>query len=654
MVAASAGMRGGVLLPAGQSSASINNSQACRVSGNEVVRIALVFHGLLRGFHATKQSMEQNIRQPLERVAPQAVDTFLHTWRLSHRHEADLHACKLLVEDQDAIDAAGQHRVRAQMDLHNVQTTRGASTSNATLYDEKASINMRRELYSRMRACELVGQHEVAAGFRYTHIVNARPDACYFSPLVWAPLARGIVIPNRLRFGGVNDQFAYGDAASMRTYMLGQNRERKGWKVGESETMLCAHLTRHAVPVALTPLCFARVRDESGELAYVPDLPRGALREQISDWPAGGGTDLDFAVNPSPNVTCAALGQLAFVPRMTDTVDACAATALRQKQLSQRKRRAAHRPTCSKLQEGQKGGGGSGSGSGRRIHELDTEARISGGQFANAYVSSYEILKTFEHDSEHGFTQGLTMDEDGYMYESDGLYGKSAVRSVDIRSGETQQQTSNAPSTFGEGATIIGNRLLQLTWKEKLIYEYSLPSLDKVASHPLSCSPHCSEGWGLAYDGTASKLYLTDSTDKLFTLDPTTLETLGAPMQIYDHTLGRPINGVNELEMVNGELWGNVYPLYQGFTSECIVRINATDASVLGWIDMHGLLARQRQTVQQHSHDYVLNGIAYHAPTRRLYVTGKQWDKMYQVRTMPAKAELQTAGYVADACYGGM
>ena len=623
---------GGVLLPAGRP--IINTSQLCHASGDEAVRIALVFHGLLRGFRSTKHSMEQNIRQPLELVAPRAVDTFLHTWNLSNDQVPGLHACKVLVEDQDAIDLAGQHRWHARMDFLSIRTPAGPSTtSNALLYDETAFLNMRREWYSRMRACELVVKHELAAGFQYTHIVNARPDACYFSPLVWSPLERGVVVPNRHHFGGVNDQFAYGDAESMRTYMLGQNRERKGRQVGESETMLCAHLARHAVPVALTPLCFARVHDKSGELAYVPKLPQGhPVREQYSDWPTGGGTDLDFAVNSSPNVTCAARERrkLVFVPRpTTDGTDACAAPARRQKQLSQLKRRGARRPTCSKLLGGQKGSGRS----------LGTEA--------NAYVSTYEILNTFEHDSE-AFTQGLAIGEDGAMYESDGLYGKSAVRSVDISSGTTTRQATTEPTDFGEGATIIDDRLLQLTWKEARIHEYKLPSLEKVETHPLSCYPECSEGWGLAYDGTVSKLYLTDSTDKLFSLDPTTLESLGPPMQIYDHTLGRAINGVNELEMVNGELWGNVYPLYQGSTSECIVRINATDASVLGWIDMRGLLAKQRQVVQRHAHDYVLNGIAYHAG--RLYVTGKQWDKMYQVRIMPAEAELQTAGYVSDAC----
>lgn len=109
-------------------------------------------------------------------------------------------------------------------------------------------------------------------------------------------------------------------------------------------------------------------------------------------------------------------------------------------------------------------------------------------------------------------------------------------------------------------------------------------------------------------------------------------------MPIHDPRLGRDVFGVNELEWVEGELWGNVYPMYQGTHSECIVRINATSGEVLGWLDFRGLLARQRATVRMSPHNYVLNGIAYHEPTRQIYVTGKNWDQMYQVRLRPQPA----------------
>lgn len=267
----------------------------------------------------------------------------------------------------------------------------------------------------------------------------------------------------------------------------------------------------------------------------------------------------------------------------------------------------------------------------------------------SAYVSTYEIVQTFAHEND-AFTQGLTFDDQGNLYESDGLYGRSGVRHVDVLSGKSKKFVANERAHFGEGLQVVGDRLLQLTWKEQVFNEYQLPSLTKVGTHKLPCAPTCHEGWGLAYDPSKSALYMTDSTDKLFTLDPATLKPTKPAQQIYDKRLGRPINGVNELEFIDGELWGNIYPMYQGTASECLVRINATDASVIGWVDMRGLLAKQRQTVRANSHNYVLNGIAYHSQSGRLYVTGKQWDKMYQIRVTPAERALQTEAHIHQHC----
>jgi len=237
------------------------------------------------------------------------------------------------------------------------------------------------------------------------------------------------------------------------------------------------------------------------------------------------------------------------------------------------------------------------------------------------------------------------------------------VRSVHVQSGSSetahgQKRTPNVGNHFGEGIAIVGSRLLQLTWKEQVVNEFALPSLQLTKSHTLPCArgeagaPPCREGWGLAYDG-ASRLYLTDSTDKLYFLDPSTLQSVAPPRQIYDPRMKRPVHGVNELEWVEGELWGNVFPMYQGEASECIVRINATDATVIGWIDLRGLLAKQREAVRQQSHNYVLNGIAYHSDSKRLYITGKQWDHMYQLRIKPGTTDMQSAKYVEGACHLG-
>lgn len=183
---------------------------------------------------------------------------------------------------------------------------------------------------------------------------------------------------------------------------------------------------------------------------------------------------------------------------------------------------------------------------------LSRELGFEASPLNNAYVSSYEIVNTFEH-SPDAFTQGLTFDEAGNLYESDGLYGKSAVRQIDVLSGKTLAKTSNERAHFGEGLQVVDGRMFQLTWKENVLHEYKVPSLERVKTHALPCSPHCKEGWGLAYDGE-SKLYLTDSTDKLFTLDAKTLQPIGSHRRIYDPFLGRAINGVNELEWVDGEV----------------------------------------------------------------------------------------------------
>ena len=215
-----------------------------------------------------------------------------------------------------------------------------------------------------------------------------------------------------------------------------------------------------------------------------------------------------------------------------------------------------------------------------------------------AYVSTYEIVTTFPHEI-GAFTQGLAFDANGQLYESDGLYRQSAVRTVHPLTGSSDKKRTNEPHHFGEGIAIIGDRMLQLTWQEKVVHEWKLPDLTLKTTHKLPCANNadprgaCREGWGLAYDG--AKLYLTDSGDKLFFLDPTTLQSVEPPRTIWDARMNRAVHGVNELEWVDGELWGNVFPMYQGEASECIVRINATDATVLGWIDLRGLLSRQRE-----------------------------------------------------------
>ena len=251
------------------------------------------------------------------------------------------------------------------------------------------------------------------------------------------------------------------------------------------------------------------------------------------------------------------------------------------------------------------------------------------------YVSSYDVVATHPHDPS-AFTQGLVFSSDGTLYESDGLFGKSAVRSVDVESGNSLIRTPNEHAMFGEGIDVVDDVLVQLTWKNNIINEFELPTLKLKRSLTVQIG---AEGWGLAV-GNGSALYVTDSTDALFHVQrhkESGEYEVTKKLRIADRALGgKPIHGVNELEMVGGELWGNVYPMYQRKHSECLVRIDPLTGDVLGWVMLNGLLRRQRTEVRRDPMNHPLNGIAYHEPTQRLYVTGKKWDHMYQIRAKPA------------------
>lgn len=265
-----------------------------------------------------------------------------------------------------------------------------------------------------------------------------------------------------------------------------------------------------------------------------------------------------------------------------------------------------------------------------------TSSRALGGEIEprpQTYVSGYEIIRTMPHDK-NMFTQGLAFAPDGRLFESDGLYHYSLIREVDVETGKSLQTFSNPSSVFGEGLVVHDDRLIQLSWKENIIHELRLADFALIQAVTKRIG---AEGWGLASDG--STLYITDSGYELFHVHPTTYEVL-KKLPIVDPELtlrGRAqrIHGVNELEWVEGELWGNVYPMYQGKHSDCIVRIDPGTGQVLGWIDLRGLTGKQHSLVRTSPQHYPLNGIAYHGPSRRLYVTGKKWDHMYQVRITP-------------------
>ncbi|HEX8812711.1 MAG TPA: glutaminyl-peptide cyclotransferase [Terracidiphilus sp.] len=228
-------------------------------------------------------------------------------------------------------------------------------------------------------------------------------------------------------------------------------------------------------------------------------------------------------------------------------------------------------------------------------------------------VHGYTVIHTFPHDP-HAFTQGLIY-EDGHLYESTGQYGESSLRMVDLETGRVLQKQPVAKEYFAEGLASWGSTLIQLTWQEQTAFVY-----DRFSFRQLRTFRYPGEGWGLTSDG--KQLILSDGTPELRFLDPATFHELRR-VTVKDH--GLPVDNLNELEMVRGEIYANVWH------SDKIARISPRTGAVLGWIDLTGLLPANLRS----SSEAVLNGIAYDAVHDRLFVTGKLWPRLYEIRVVP-------------------
>lgn len=228
-------------------------------------------------------------------------------------------------------------------------------------------------------------------------------------------------------------------------------------------------------------------------------------------------------------------------------------------------------------------------------------------------VFGYRVVKVLPHDPE-AFTQGLAFHR-GFMYEGTGLQGRSKLRQVDIESGRVLREVRLPQDFFGEGITLWKETIIQLTWQNRigLVYDLSSFQLLKHFSYPW-------EGWGLTQDGR--HLILSDGSSYLHFLDP---ESFREVRRVRVEEKGRPIRGLNELEYVGGEVFANVYP------TDWIVRIAPKDGRVLGWIDLSGL----RERGDDCRGTLVLNGIAYDPQEDRLWVTGKHWSKMFEIKLVP-------------------
>lgn len=232
-------------------------------------------------------------------------------------------------------------------------------------------------------------------------------------------------------------------------------------------------------------------------------------------------------------------------------------------------------------------------------------------QAAPAPVGGYTIVRSFPHDTA-AFTEGLFY-RDGFMFESTGLAGRSFIRKWNLETGAVEQERLIDSRYFGEGIVDWKNRLLELTWTNELGFIYDIDSFEKVGefSYP-------GEGWALTRDD--KRLMMSDGTSFIRFLDPETLKETSR-IEVTDD--GVPVRNLNELEWVKGELLANVWQTTR------IARIDVKTGKVLGWIELGGLLKEAGVTGQR---DDVLNGIAYDAATDRLFVTGKLWPKLFEIK----------------------
>lgn len=227
---------------------------------------------------------------------------------------------------------------------------------------------------------------------------------------------------------------------------------------------------------------------------------------------------------------------------------------------------------------------------------------------------TYEVVHAYPHDPD-AFTQGLVYC-DGYLLESTGLNGRSTLRRVDLATGRILQQVRVPSQYFAEGMTVLGGKIYQLTWQSQkgFVYDLATFALEKEFAYT-------GEGWGLTTDGRS--LILSDGTDQLRFLDPATLSVTRTLAVTRD---GQPLRLLNELEFIRGEVYANIWQ------SQTVARIDPATGRVRGVIDFSGLLPAADRTPTTD----VLNGLAYDAAADRLFVTGKHWPKLFEVRLKPA------------------
>ncbi len=226
----------------------------------------------------------------------------------------------------------------------------------------------------------------------------------------------------------------------------------------------------------------------------------------------------------------------------------------------------------------------------------------------------WQVVSRRPHDGT-AFTQGLQLDPAGRLFESTGLYGESGLREADPVSGQVLRQVELPASWFGEGLALVGEDLVQLTWKAGVATRRAADTFELLETYTYS-----GEGWGLCYDG--DRLVMSDGGDRLTFRDADTFEVTGSIEVTLD---GEPLSRLNELECVEGSVWANVW------YSDAIVRIDPSDGQVTGLLDLKGVIEPHPQVADSAA---VLNGIAWDAAAGTFLVTGKRWPELIEIRIL--------------------
>lgn len=242
-------------------------------------------------------------------------------------------------------------------------------------------------------------------------------------------------------------------------------------------------------------------------------------------------------------------------------------------------------------------------GSAARSKQPATPAPAQPTYYTYTVINSYPHLTT-------SYTQGLQF-ADGVLWEGTGQHGQSVLQTLDLETGKAHVVARLPRSEFGEGITLLGDKIYQLTWQSNKAYVYDAATGKKLREHR-----YPGEGWGLTTDG--EKLYMSNGTEYIYTVNPATFKR---EKSLAVTLAGQPVNFLNELEWIDGKIWANVY------TTDQIVIIDPASGIVEGVVDLTGLLPVAEITSQTD----VLNGIAYDAASKRLFVTGKNWDKIFEI-----------------------